>query len=54
MRLLFFVIACLAAMGRPLETRAATLTTPTIVARTTSAALSCMRWTPIGMCFWLH
>ena len=35
-------------------TRAESLTTPTIVARTTAAALSCMRWTPIGMCFWLR
>ena len=54
MRQCFLVIACLAAMGLPIETRAATLTSPTIVARTTSAALSCMRWTPIGMCFWLR
>ncbi len=30
------------------------ITTPTIVADTASAALSCMRWRPIGMCFWLR
>ena len=29
-------------------------TTPQIVAQTTTAALSCMRWMPIGMCFWLR
>ena len=32
---------------------AATLTTPTIIQRTATAAFSCMRWTPIGICFWL-
>ena len=54
MRQFLFAIICLAGLGLSLETHAATLTTPTIVARTTTAALSCMRWTPIGMCFWLR
>ena len=31
-----------------------TITTPTIVAQTTSAALACMQWMPIGICFWLR
>ena len=31
-----------------------TITTPQIIAQTTTAALSCMRWMPIGMCFWLR
>ena len=31
-----------------------TITTPQIIARTTSAAVSCMRWTPVGLCFWLR
>ena len=31
-----------------------TITTPQIVTQTTTAALSCMRWMPIGMCFWLR
>lgn len=33
---------------------ATTITTPTIIGGTTAAAVSCMRWTPIGMCFWLR
>ena len=35
-------------------TRAAVLTTPTIVAQTSAAALACMRWMPVGMCLWLR
>ena len=31
-----------------------TITTPQIIARTTSAAVSCMRWIPVGLCFWLR
>lgn len=31
-----------------------TITTPQIIARTTAAAVSCMRWTPVGLCFWLR
>ena len=31
-----------------------TITTPQIIARTTTAAISCMRWTPVGLCFWLR
>ena len=30
------------------------LTTPVIVSRTVTAAVSCMRWMPIGLCFWLR
>ncbi len=30
------------------------LTTPQIVTRTTAATFSCLRWKPIGMCFWLR
>lgn len=33
---------------------AATVTTPSIIQRTTTAVLSCLRWTPIGICFWLR
>ena len=36
------------------STHAATITTPGIVAQTTAATLTCMRWTPVGMCFWLR
>ncbi len=31
-----------------------TITTPQIIARTTTAAFSCMQWMPIGLCFWLR
>lgn len=54
MRPVFLIAVCLLALSSPEVTRAETLTTPVIVARTTTAALSCMRWTPIGMCFWLR
>lgn len=35
----------------PLVGRTGTITTPEIIAQTTRAALSCMRWMPVGMCF---
>ena len=38
----------------PVAGTGGTITTPGIVAGTTAAALSCMRWMPIGLCFWLH
>ena len=38
----------------PVAGNTGTITTPGIVAKTTAAALSCMRWMPIGMCFWLR
>jgi hypothetical protein len=38
----------------PLVGYTGTITTPEIVAQTTRAALSCMRWMPVGMCFWLR
>jgi integrating conjugative element protein (TIGR03756 family) len=31
-----------------------TINTAEIVAQTTTAALSCMRWMPVGVCFWLR
>ena len=31
-----------------------TITTPQIFAQTTTAALSCMQWMPVGACFWLR
>ena len=30
-----------------------TITTAQIITQTSTAALSCMQWTPIGVCFWL-
>jgi len=33
---------------------AQTLSTPQIIADTTSAALACMQWLPVGVCFWLQ
>ncbi|HFD87130.1 MAG TPA: TIGR03756 family integrating conjugative element protein [Gammaproteobacteria bacterium] len=38
----------------PLTGKAASITTSEIVARTTAAVFSCMRWMPIGTCFWLR
>jgi integrating conjugative element protein (TIGR03756 family) len=38
----------------PLAGQAATITTPGIVAQTIAATLACMRWMPVGICFWLH
>ncbi len=38
----------------PLASRAASITTPEIMAKTTEAAFSCMQWMPIGTCFWLR
>ena len=38
----------------PVTGNTGAVTTPGIVAKTTAAALSCMRWMPIGMCFWLR
>ena len=38
----------------PLMGNTGTITTPEIVAQTTSAALTCMRWMPVGICFWLR
>ena len=41
-------------LSMPLIGHAGTITTPEIIAQTTQAALSCMRWTPVGICFWLR
>ena len=49
---LFAVVIVLMSLISTLQ--AVTVTTPIIVARTLPAALSCMRWTPIGICFWLR
>ncbi len=46
---------CLAiALWIPVTGFSGTTTTPQIVAQTTTAALSCMQWMPIGICFWLR
>jgi len=49
-------LSCLlaAVLTLPVTGNTGTLTTPEIVAKTSTAALSCMRWMPIGMCFWLR
>ena len=36
------------------ESHAATITTPGIVAQTAAATFTCMRWMPVGVCFWLR
>ena len=38
----------------PLGTKAGSITTAEILAKTTTAAFSCMQWMPIGTCFWLR
>ena len=35
------------------DARAATITTPEILSRTSAATIACMQWTPIGLCLWL-
>jgi integrating conjugative element protein (TIGR03756 family) len=37
----------------PVAGHTGAITTTSIVTQTTSAALSCMQWTPTGICFWL-
>ena len=54
MRATSLLIACAIALGGAQPIVAETFTTPTIVQRTAAAALSCMRWMPIGLCFWLR
>lgn len=38
----------------PLSGITGTITTAQILAQTSSAALTCMRWMPVGLCFWLR
>ncbi len=47
-------LALAIAVGAMQSVLAETLTTPVIVNRTATAAVSCMRWMPIGLCFWLR
>lgn len=42
------------AMCFPLCATAGTISTADIVAHTSTAALSCVRWMPVGMCLWLR
>ena len=51
-RLNVFVLAVV--LQTPLASHAATVTTPGIIAQTTAATFACMRWMPVGVCFWLH
>ena len=44
----------MAALLFPVTGTTGTITTPGIVAKTTAAALSCMRWMPIGICYCLR
>lgn len=48
------ILLIITSMLIPVAGNAGTITTPTIIAKTTTAALSCMRWRPIGICFWLY
>ena len=50
----FLMIVLAIAFQVPLVSEAATVTTPGILAQTTAATLACMRWMPVGVCFWLR
>lgn len=50
----FLSLGLAALLVMPLPGKAGSITTPEIVAKTTAAALSCMRWMPVGICFWLR
>lgn len=41
------------ALGVPVSGFAGTITTTSIITQTTSSALACMQWMPVGVCFWL-
>ena len=43
-----------AALVLPSLGQAGAITTPQIVAQTIAAAPACMRWMPVGLCFWLR
>ena len=51
-RVLPGVVLTLLTAALPTAVQTATLTTPTIASRTVAASLSCMRWRPVGVCFW--
>jgi len=40
-------------LGMPVSGFSGAITTTQILTQTASAALACMQWTPIGVCFWL-
>ena len=40
-------------LSQPATGLAGSISTAEIVSRTTTAAISCMRWMPVGLCFWL-
>ncbi len=50
----FMLLGLAALLMLPLAGKAGSITTPQIVAKTTAGAFSCIRWMPIGMCFWLR
>jgi integrating conjugative element protein (TIGR03756 family) len=54
MRTGLLLAVLLSALQLPQTTRAASLTTAEIVAQTSAAALACMQWRPVGLCFWLE
>ena len=47
---LYFVMVLLL----PVTGHTGAIATPSIITQTTTAALSCMQWMPIGVCFWLR
>jgi len=49
----FLQLLAAAVLTLPSLGYAGAITTPQIVAQTIAAAPACMRWTPVGLCFWL-
>lgn len=47
-------LVCILALGMTATIQAGTITTPQIITQTTAGALTCMRWMPVGLCFWLR
>ena len=47
-------LALIVLLWLPPAAHAGSITTSQIVARTSDAALACMRWMPVGTCFWLR
>ncbi len=50
--LTLFVLALMVQV--PQAGHTATITTPEIVVQTAAATFTCMRWMPVGVCFWLR
>lgn len=48
------VLVLVTLIGTHITSHAATMTTAEIISQTTTGALACTRWMPVGACFWLR